>query len=250
MLIDTHVHLMHKDYENSLGGVAGVLERAANVGVTHCVVPSLDPPTTIDVLRLAKEFSQIIPAVGLHPLSPDEVLAPFESFIALPEVKAVGEIGFDAKAGDAAAQSARVRFFLELAAKYNKPAIIHIRDMWAEAFEVLADYRHVPMVIHCFTGGDQEAARCRELGLYISVTALIVRPALEATREVIKSWPLDHLMLETDGPWLSFPGDTWPNEPATVAKIAASIAELREEDVEFIANQTTQTARRFFQLSE
>lgn len=248
-MIDTHVHLMHKDYENVPGGVAGVLERAEAVGVTHCVVPALDPLTSKQAIELAHAFPQIIPAIGLHPLSPDEVLLPFESYIALPEVKAVGEIGFDSKAGDTVAQSDRVKFFLDLAAKYNKPAIIHIRDMWDDAFTVVQEYPQVPMVVHCFTGGEREAERCRQLGLYLSVTALIVRPALEETRLVIKEWPLDRLMLETDGPWLSLPGDSWPNEPATVAKIAAYIAELRGEDAELIADQTTQTARQFFQLS-
>lgn len=247
-MIDTHIHLMHKDYESLPGGVAGVLQRAAAAGVTRCVVPALDPLTSKQVIELAHTFPQIIPAIGLHPLSPDEVLAPFESLIALPEVKAVGEIGFDAKAGDVTAQALRVRFFLDCAAKHNKPAIIHIRDMWDEAFSVLEEYRHVPMVIHCFTGGHKEAEQCKNLGFHISVTALIARAALEETREVITTWPLDRLMLETDGPWLSFPGDRWPNEPSTVARIAQFVAELRGESLEDIAQQTTATAEQFFQL--
>jgi TatD DNase family protein len=247
-MIDTHVHLMHKDYESVPGGVAGVLERAAAAGITHCVVPSLDPLTSKQVIRLGQKFPQIIPAIGLHPLSADEVLAPFESLVALPEVKAVGEIGFDAKAGPIADQVDRVRFFLDLAAKYNKPAIIHIRDMWDEAFAVLQDYPQVSMVIHCFTGGEKEAGRCRELGLYISVTALIARPLMEETRAVIKEWPLERLMLETDGPWLSFPGDSWPNEPATVARIAQYVADLRGEPLSIIADQATLAAQRFFKL--
>ncbi len=69
---------------------------------------------------------------------------------------------------------------------------------------------------------------------------------MDATHDVIKSWPLDQMMIETDGPWLAWPGESWPNEPKTVAKVAEFVATLKNESVETVAKVTTQTAEEFF----
>lgn len=249
-LVDTHVHLTQPEYGGQPGGLAGVIDRAQSVGVTHFVCPGLDYATSHQAIRLSQVYSQVIPAVGLHPLSPEESLSAFESLARQPAVKAIGEVGTDAKAGHMASQEKRLRFFLNLAVSVNKPVLVHNRHTWDDTFRILTDYPQLKGrgVIHCFTGGEIEATRCRELGLLISFTAIIARPNMAAARVVAKTWPLDQMMVETDGPWLPFPPDRGVNEPATVAKIAQFIADLRGIPFDTVATSTTQTAKRFFGL--
>ncbi len=243
---DTHVHLTHEDYQKDL---PGLLERATNQGVAGFVVPGLDYASSEQSIELHSQYPSIIPAVGLHPLSPAEELAPFRELVNRPEVKAIGEIGTDKKAGSMDKQEERLRFFLDLAVQTGKPALIHIRDTWQETFRILGDYSlRDEFVIHCFTGGKAEAGQISELGGYLSVTAILARKGMEATLGVIKEWPLERLMLETDGPWLSWPGESWPNESTTVIKVAQLVADLRGISLEKVAATTSQSAERFFDL--
>lgn len=246
--IDTHIHLTMPDYASDY---AGVFDRAATAGVTHYVCPGIDLASSRQAIALHRDFPQVIPAVGLHPESPDEDLHAFAALAAQSEVKAIGEIGTDRNGGEWSQQEARFRWFLDLAVQLNKPALIHVRETWDETFKILAEYPELKgkAVIHCFTGGPEEARRLSELGLLLSLTGIIGRKNMEATHEVIKTWPLDQMMLETDGPWLSWPGDPWPNEPTTVLKVAQKVADLKGVSIEAVAGQTTATARRFFSLA-
>ncbi len=250
-LIDTHVHLTMPDYDTkAAGGLVGVLKRAQDGGVLQYVCPGLDRATSKAALALSETYESILPAVGLHPLSPNEDWERFRELATHSKVRAIGEIGTDAKAGDWQNQEARLRFFLELSIAVNKPALLHIRDTWDQTFAVLKDYPELRgnAVTHCFTGGMKEAEKAQELGILLSFTAIIARNQMEQTREVIKIWPLDQMMLETDGPWLAWPGESWPNEPVTVAKIAQTIAEIKTISIDEVADKTTQTARRFFHI--
>jgi TatD DNase family protein len=245
-MIDTHVHLNLDDYTD----LGGAIARAVEVGVDQFVVPGLDLASSQKALEMSWQYPQTVAAIGLHPMSADEELEPFRELARDPHTTAIGEVGTDAKAGDWANQEKRLRFFLELAIEVNKPVLLHVRDTWDPTFAILRDYPQLrgKAVIHCFTGGQAEAAQIRELGLLISVTAILARPALADTCAVVKDWPLDQLMLETDGPYLMWPGEKWPNEPKTVAKIAGLVAQIKEVSVEEVAQQTTQTAKRFFNL--
>lgn len=245
-MIDTHVHLTWDDYTD----LPGLIQRAKEVGVDRFVVPGLDLASSKRAIALSDQYPEIIPAIGLHPESPDEDLDAFRALAHDPRVKAIGEIGTDAKSGDMALQEKRFRFFLDLAVETNKPALIHIRDTWEPTFAILRDYPQLQnkAVIHCFTGGKNEAAQIRELGFFVSVTAILARPALTESCAVIADWPLDRLMLETDGPFLAWPGEKWPNEPKTVAQIAQLVADLKGLSVDDVAQTTTRTAETFFNL--
>lgn len=245
-MIDTHVHLNLPDYPD----LPGLIERAKAVGVDRFVVPGLDVASSQKALALAETHPEIIPAIGLHPLSEPEDFALFEAIAQDKRVKAIGEIGTDSKAGPWEAQEKRFRSFVELAIRTQKPVLIHIRDTWENTFLILEDYPELAgrAVIHCFTGGKAEAGRIRRLGLLVSVTAILARPALKSTHDVLRDWPLDQLMLETDGPYLAWPGEPWPNEPKTVARVAQLVAEIKGISVEEVMEQTTRTAERFFGL--
>jgi TatD DNase family protein len=245
-MIDTHTHLTYPDFEP----LGDVITRAKEAGVDLFVVPGLDLASSQQAIALSEQHPEIVPAIGLHPESPAEDLEAFRALAHDPRVKAIGEIGTDIKSGDMTLQEQRFRFFLDLAVETGKPALIHIRDTWEPTFAILRDYPQLrgKAVIHCFTGGKNEATQIRELGLFISLTAILARPALTEACEVVKEWPLDQLMLETDGPYLAWPGEKWPNEPKTVARIAQLVADLKQVSVDEVATQTTATSKEFFHL--
>lgn len=247
-LIDTHTHLNMSGLSEN---VEAVLTRAKTAGVVKYLVPGVDLETSRSAIELSRIYREVSAAVGLHPEAQDEPLEPFRELVKDPSVKAIGEIGLDKLSKiSLSEQGKRLCWFIELAINNNKPVILHVREYWDEMFAILRKYPELKnrAVIHCFTGGEKEAKMAEELGLLISVNAIITRPKLATTIDVIKSWPLEKLMLETDGPFLNWPGETGPNEPKTVAKIAEFIAEIKGVPVDEVASTTTQTAERFFGL--
>lgn len=250
-LFDTHVHLTYPDYLETPDGLSGVITRARAAGVTRYVCPGLDSASSQAAIGLAQQHPEIIPAVGLHPLGEEEDLEVFRTLAAQPQVKAIGEIGTDRKAGPMDLQEERFRYFLDLARDTDKPALIHIRETWEDTFRILRDYPELrgKAVIHCFTGGEVEGRQIDELGLLLSVTAILARKNINAeTLGVVRDWPLERMMLETDGPYLSWPGESSPNEPVTVRRVAEFVANLKGVSIEEVAEKTTQTARKFFSI--
>lgn len=246
-LIDTHAHLTYPDFQD----IAAVIAKAKEVGVLEYIVPALDPASAQVAQQLAEHHAEIYFAVGTHPLSTEADTTYATDLISHPKCVAVGEIGTDINAGPTEDQSVRLRFFLDLAVQHNKPAIIHIRDTWDETFKILAEYPQLKgrAVIHCFTGLTEHAQKIKELGLLISITAISARKtAHQETLDAIRDWPLEQMMLETDCPYLPWPGEKYPNTPTTVAKIAQFVADLKGIALEEVAQKTTATAQQFFSI--
>ncbi len=243
--IDTHVHLMMPEYD---GILSDVITRAKQAGVGRFIVPGIDFKTSQEAVALAEKHSEIIPAIGLHPMGADEPLEQFRELAENPQVKAIGEIGMDRRAGDFSKQEKRFRFFLELAIKTGKPALIHLLHDWPPVLAIVKDYPELQgrAVWHCFASDRVAADELVELGMYLSCTAIVARKKMEATHEVIKTWPLEKTMLETDGPWLSWPKEDGPNEPTAIVKIAQLIADIKEMPIEEVAEKTTLSAITFF----
>ncbi len=133
------------------------------------------------------------------------------------------------------------------------PAIIHVRDAFAEAHELLAGTlagEH-DFVLHCFSGGPAEAEKFLALGGMISFTGLITFKKAETVRAALRVVPLDRLMFETDSPYLApepFRGKR--NQPAYLGKIIERAAAELNVDVEELSAATTRNARRFFRLTQ
>lgn len=248
-LIDTHVHLTMPEYADQPGGLDGVLERANQAGVTTFIIPGIDFDHCTKAQKLANTHENIFFAVGDHPSTTTD--ANMDSLVTDPKCVAIGEVGFDSKSGPVEHQETCFRHFLDLAVAHNKPVILHIRDLWGDTWRVLSDYPQLRnrLVVHCFTGGQAETEQMERLGVLMSVTAILARKnTTPETLEAVSSWPLEKMMLETDGPWLPFPGEPYPNEPTTVAKICQFIANIKGISAEEVATTTTQTAKDFFGL--
>jgi TatD DNase family protein len=175
-----------------------------------------------------------------------------------PEVVAVGECGLDYYRNFSPPDAQRAAFVahLELAAAARKPVFLHQRDAHSDFTAILKDFRVgiTRGVAHCFTGGRSELEDYLALDLYIGVTGWVSDERRgQPLRESVPHIPADRLMLETDSPYL-LPRDLLPrpksrrNEPCFLPHIARTVAQLRGESLETVAESTTRNANLFFGL--
>lgn len=255
MFIDTHAHLVHSDFANDLPQVIG---RASAAGVERVVSIA----TTLDdgrkTLELTRRFDGVFAAVGLHPGEiPSVSLCDLKELAVLasdPKVVAIGETGLDYYRGDQHKQQQKDLFWAHLALAKERalPVVIHNRSAEADILEILRAHEpgfHPWGVMHCFSGDEKFAIDCIELGLLVSYTGILTFKDAGTLRDVAKKVSLDHVMLETDAPYLApVPHRGKRNEPAFVPHIAKVLAEAKDVAVEEIARATTVNARRLFRL--
>jgi len=207
-------------------------------------------------------FPQVYAAVGVHPgeaeAAPPDVTEALAELARHPKVVAIGEAGMDrywepAKSDPASRERQRRTFTqqLELAARLDKPIIIHQRDCAADLMEVVSAYRgRVRGVFHCFGESPEIARRVLELGFHISFTGTLTFKRNTALRELATALPADRVMVETDCPYMSPEPRRSERrcEPAFVVHTAEALAEARGVSLEEMARQTTENAVRLFGL--
>jgi len=255
MFTDTHAHLSFADFADEL---PAVMERARQAGVERIITIATDLTSARRCVELARDHPGISATVGLHPGNVPEVslcdLRELRQLAMEPNVVAIGETGLDYYRGTDHKQAQQDLFWaqLELAKELRKPVVIHNRAAETDLLEILR--AHQPGfrpwgVMHCFGGDAKFASDCLELGLLISYTGILTFKNATSLREVAAQVPLDHVMLETDCPYLApVPHRGKRNEPAYVPQIAAVLAELKGVSVDEVARVTTATAQRLFGL--
>lgn len=247
-LVDTHAHL------DELEELERVMEKAKERGVRAIIAMGSDSKSNEKVLELAERFkTYIFPALGLHPWSLAEnalevkwALHFIEENIA--QAVAIGEIGLDYQKKlvtkiSKGRQREVLAQALELARKYDKPVSVHSRYAWRECFNSVKESGVKKAVFHWYTGPINVLREILTQGYLASAT-----PALsyhEEHRRAVKEIPLERLVLETDSP-VSYRGHQ--AEPADVAWTLELVAELKRENLEMVAQATTENARTLFQL--
>lgn len=254
--VDTHCHLNH---ERFAGQAAAVLQRAAAVGVERVVVIGCDVPSSRWAVELAAEHPGVFAAVGLHPHSAGEWSASTErelrELAGHRKVVALGEMGLDFYR-DRAPRPAQVLVFraqLALAAELGLPVVVHTRESMPEALAELEGPAVAGLrgVLHCFSGGVEEARHAVALGLHLGVGGVLTYPRPGELPAVAVAVPLERLLLETDAPYLPpVPHRGRTNEPAYVPLVAHRLAALRGCPVETVAAATTTAAAALFGLEE
>ena len=248
---DTHAHLCWPDFA---GDLPAVLARARAAGVTRIVTIGTSVDNLPATLDLAGQHDGVYAAVGLHP---GDVPVPVLQELPLsPKVVAIGETGLDyyreAKTDHAlrAQQRALFQAHLDFARPRRLPVVIHNREADADLLAMLRanvpDWRPWG-VMHCFAGPEALARECLDLGLLISFAGILTFKNAVALQAVARAVPLEHVLLETDAPYLApAPHRGQRNEPAHVPLIAAKLAELKSVAVAEVARVTTANAARLF----
>jgi len=257
-LVDSHAHLEFPAYDQDRGEVLLRARQAGLVGLL--AIGSAAGPDRLDVaLPFAEQHSWIHATIGVHPHESakvcDEHYGQMDRLAHHPRVIAWGEIGLD-YFRNYAPRDVQQRVFrrqLEQARAAGLPVVIHCRDAWDDCLRILdEDWRSTGLggIFHCFSGTLEVAQRGRGMGFMISFAGNLTYKSAEALRGVVKRLPLESLLIETDAPFLppeGFRGQR--NEPAYVAEVARTVANVRDLPVAEVAAATTANFRRLFGLS-
>lgn len=257
--VDTHAHLDTEEFDADRDAV---IARAREAGVAAMVCPGITADSSEAGVRLAAEHPEVSAAVGIQPNYCAQAAAgDWDRIVALadrPRVVALGETGLD-RYWDFTPFGIQQDYFdrhLRLAQERGLPVIIHCRDAEADLMPMLrAATARSPLsgVLHSFSGDQAMADECLALGLYLSFSGAVTytNKKFEPLRGVAKTVPGDRLLIETDSPYLvphPLRGKQKRNEPAHLVLTARLLAELRGQNPEGFAAQTTANARRLFGL--
>jgi TatD DNase family protein len=248
--VDAHCHLSMLS-----GDPEATMARARAAGVVAMVCVGTDLTTSRAAVELAAAHPEVRATVGLHPHTAEELVVQWNELERLavdhPDtVAGIGECGFDFHYAHAPAvvQETAFRAQVRLAHRLDRTLVIHSRKAWDDTFRVLAD-EGVPArtVLHCFTGGPEEAGRALELGAYLSFSGIVSFPNAGDLRAAAAVTPLDRALVETDAPYLApVPYRGRENEPAWVAEVGAALAGAMGVPVAALAAATTANAAAVF----
>lgn len=252
MLIDSHVHLDDRRYDNDRDRIIKGLK---DDGVELVINIGADLKTSIASVSLAEKYDNVYAVIGVHPHSAKEVddstLEILKSFAPRDKVVAIGEIGLDFHYDNSPRDVQRKWFKkqLELAKEVDLPVVIHSRDAAQETFDIMKEAQDGKLrgVIHCYSGSPEMALEYIKLGFYISLAGPVTFNNAKVLKEVAKAIPLDKLLIETDSPYLTpAPNRGKRNEPAYVRFVAAEIAELREISFDDLIKATNKNTKKVF----
>ena len=255
-LIDSHCHIVFRNFEDDLEDVAARWREAGVKALLHACVEPAEIPA---IRSLADRFPEMRYSVGVHPLDtehwcPDTVDVLRQAALDDPRVVAIGELGLDLfRDKNLEEQLAVLRPQLDLAVELNLPVIVHCRDAAEPMLDELRTRRSEGFcpagVMHCWGGTPEEMHAFLDLGFYISFSGTVTFPKALATHACAEQVPEDRFLGETDCPFLApVPRRGKRNEPAFVASVASRVADLRGVDVDRVAAVTTFNARRLFKL--
>jgi len=253
MFVDAHCHLAFPQFEHDLEAVIGRM-KANNVGLL------LHPGTGIETSQDALEFCQThdfaFANVGLHPGDldgvSDETFSKLEQLAMHEKNVAIGEIGLDYHYPniDKAKQQACFREMLRMAKRLDLPVVIHTREAWPDTFRILEEEAASGLtgMMHCFSGGVEEATRCLKLGFKISIPGVVTFKK-SLLPEVVGVLELTDLLTETDCPYLApVPYRGKRNEPAYVVEVAKKIAEVKHVSLEAVEQAVYENTTSLFRL--
>jgi len=256
MYIDTHVHLNAEQYEED---VKEVIQRAIDAKVNTMVVVGFDRPTIEKAMELAEQYPFIYAVIGWHPVDAidctEKDLEWIESLAAHPKVVGIGETGLDYY-WDKSPKDVQQELFrkqIRLAQKVDLPVIIHNRDATGDVVRILKeeDAGITGGIMHCYGGSVETAKECIDMNFLISLGGPVTFKNAKMPKQVATDISLDHLLIETDAPYLApHPHRGKRNEPAHVTLVAEEIARLKEISVEEVAKRTTENALKIFRISK
>jgi TatD DNase family protein len=265
---DAHTHVNFVAYESDRGEV---ILRAKKAGVGMNVVGT-QKDTSAAAVALAQTYDNVYATIGLHPVhtakSYHDVkelgeggkeftsrgekfdFDTYEKLASDPRVIAIGECGLDYYRVEENTKSIQTEAFvgqIEIANKLGKPLMLHIRNAYDDAIEVLTAHAKVRGDVHFFAGDWNVAKRFLDLGYTLSFTGVLT--FTHDYDEVVKNAPLDMLLSETDAPYVTpVPHRGKRNEPFYVTEVVRAIAGIRGENEEKVATQLMANASRVFGL--
>lgn len=246
--LDSHCHINDEAFKDDL---EEVLDRMLINKVTKAMIVCVlleDYDRTLNIKKDGIEFKK---AIGVYPEYTDMDDETFNKYVELmKQCDAVGEIGLDYHWYKDTKDKQKELFIkqIHIANDLNKPIIVHAREALGDTFDILKENR-CRGVLHCYSGSAEMAKEFVKMGYYISIGGPITWKNAKEPIEVIKSIPLDHLLIETDCPYLTpAPNRGKRNEPSNVVYTAKKIMEELNIDEESFLNQINKNYDSLFNI--
>lgn len=253
-MIDTHCHIYSEQFEEDL---PEVLNRAAKVGVRHIFMPAINFDSIPGMDRLEHEEIHFHKMAGIHPTEINKGVETTEKelyrYCSQEDIVGVGETGLDYhwsteyKEG----QKSSLHTHCRVAKAVNKPIILHNRESTPDLLEIIEEEQDGSLsgIWHCFNGSVDEGKRAIDLGLKLGIGGVLTFKNA-GVDESVAQLPLEHMMLETDAPYLSpSPRRGERNEPAFVKYTAQKLARVKGWSLQEVVVKTDENALDLFGVS-
>ena len=256
-IFDSHVHL---DDEKFDADREELIEALPSLGVTRMVNVGADMKSSLNSVELANKYDFIYAAVGVHPHDcenmSDKDIETLESYVKNnKKTVAIGEIGLDYYYDNSPRdiQQKMFRLQMELARNIDIPVILHIRDAYEDALNILKYFGKMPAngVVHCFGGSVEFAHEVLRLGYRIGVGGVITFSNAKKLVAVTSDVSLDDILLETDCPYMTpTPHRSERNNPSYLSFVAQKIAQIKQISAETVINTTYNNANSLFRITD
>ncbi len=259
ILTDTHTHLY---YETDPEKLSGLVQRALQHEVSRLFLPNVNCGSIPLVFNMVNQYpAHCFPMLGLHPCdvkptataetkSYQEELDSIKKSAFERKIYAIGEIGIDLY-WDKTTLAIQKEAFVEQihwAKQLDLPIVIHCREAFDEIFEVLNAEKDAKLrgIFHCFTGSLEQAKQVIDLNFYLGIGGVLTYKN-SGLAQVLQHVSLDHLVLETDSPYLApVPHRGKPNESSFMVHTAQALADLKQVSIDEVARITTANSMRIF----
>lgn len=236
-----------------------MIHRALEAGVTRLYLPNIDSESIDAMLALETEFpDHCFAMMGLHPshVQPDtwqQELALVESWLGKRAWAGIGETGIDLYWDKTTLEIQQKSFArqIEWAKDLNLPIIIHAREANRECIDLVhaGQDGRLRGIFHCFSGTAEEAREMTDLGFMLGIGGTLTYPKSDDLRETIRAVSLEHIVLETDAPYLPpVPHRGKRNESAYIRLVAEVLATVKGTSIDEISTITTLNALRMFEV--
>lgn len=252
MIFDTHAHYDDKQFNDDRDFVLNDLK---NHNISYVLNAGCDIKTSKNSIKLADTYDFIYASVGFHPHSAKEFneshILELENLASHKKVLAIGEIGldyyYDNSPRDIQKQVFKTQ--LDIANKLNMPVVIHDRDAHKDCLDIICEKKPEKLVYHCFSGSKEYADILVSKGYMMSFGGVLTFKNAKTAIEVIESVPIEHIMLETDCPYLSpVPHRGKRNDSRYLNLVVEKIAEIKNINYNDVCNITTKNAKEFFKI--
>ena len=255
MFFDSHAH--YDDEKFTYADRDKLISRLFNENVSYILNSASDLSSSRAAISLAEKYPYFYASAGIHPhecgkyADIPSVLNGLTNLLKHDKVRAIGEIGLDYHY-DFSPRDVQIKWFkaqMELARELDMPVIIHDREAHGQCMDIVNEYPEVRGVFHSYSGSAEMAQELLKRGWYISFSGSVTFKNANKLLDAVKAVPDDRILIETDAPYLApVPVRGTLNHSGNLAYTAQKIAEIRETDVEHIADITLDNAKNFFEI--
>ena len=259
-LFDSHAHLCDNKFDEDRDLV---ISNLASFGVTNCIECGYNLDSSINSIELSNKYDFIYSVIGISPNDiPQDIDKLWKDVKEISnlykrnskKIVAIGEIGLDYYWNKENKDIQKELFIkqIEIANNLELPIVIHSRDAWVDTIDILKENVVIKKgVFHCCALNMELVKNALDIGFYISFAGPITFKNSKNAEEIVKSVPINRILIETDSPYLSpEPNRGKRNDPRNVKFVAEKIAEFKNISIEEVARVTRENIERIFEIKK